>query len=354
MGKTNYLKILYAVLFLAFGVFSCWATAESLYLTWPDISIVFCYVISIGLFLVASMGFSMIAKSFNRNEYVQNRGKLLLGGCFIIVVFWLLFCMPTNTHTFLYRNVASATVENDIQTTQKYLNDIATNQDLNVKCEQEKNNYKNKVKARLENLRVEIFNKLNDGIGPIAKQKMYEIAKLLDDDELEPPSTATNNMSEQQRIAYFNQYSRLVNTILDEKLKSIDSRYEKDKRNIANIQDGARERYKILGSLKEKIALRAYDVNNAEDLDIICTTLTNGYTYISNNKGLVTFNDKVDEARYTSKTEPLVKHVSSVFALWKDFLTGEYAGNNWSVVFFIFLSILVDFAAFIFFSKLFQ
>ena len=36
MGENNYLKIVYLVFFLALASVSCWATASSLRLLWPD------------------------------------------------------------------------------------------------------------------------------------------------------------------------------------------------------------------------------------------------------------------------------------------------------------------------------
>ena len=67
MEQKNYLKILWVAAFAAFAAVSCWATAESLHLllsTWP---LAMCWVVTIGFFIIASIGTKMIVDSLNQN-----------------------------------------------------------------------------------------------------------------------------------------------------------------------------------------------------------------------------------------------------------------------------------------------
>ena len=80
MNQTNYLKLFSVLAFLAFAAVSCWATAESLQLllpSWPSFA---CWIVTIGFFIIASLGTKMIVDSLNQNIYMEKRGtKLFLG-----------------------------------------------------------------------------------------------------------------------------------------------------------------------------------------------------------------------------------------------------------------------------------
>jgi hypothetical protein len=128
MGKTNYLKFFSLLAFIAFAAISCWATAESLHLLLSSWPIAFCWVVSVGFFIIASLGTKMIVDSLNQNVYIEKRGMMLGGGILLVILFWLICVMPTNTHTFFFRNVIKDKVTLDITTTQKYLSDIKNNQ----------------------------------------------------------------------------------------------------------------------------------------------------------------------------------------------------------------------------------
>ena len=66
----------------------------------------------------------MTVDRVNQHNYMEKTGSSLLGGGIILIVFWLFCSMPTNTHTFFYRNLVHEKVTNDIATTQGYLAQI--------------------------------------------------------------------------------------------------------------------------------------------------------------------------------------------------------------------------------------
>ncbi len=111
--------------FLILAGISCWATEQSLHLLlpagWPEVLV---WGITIAFFVVASIGTKMIADSLFSNEFIDNRKGKMWGGIFLVVFFWLIMSMPTNTHTFFYNDKIGATISQDIKTTNKYLQQV--------------------------------------------------------------------------------------------------------------------------------------------------------------------------------------------------------------------------------------
>ena len=81
--QNKFLKLLFLIAFCALAGVSCWATAESLHMlldTWP---IVFCWIVTIAFFIIASLGTKLIVDSLNQNVYVEKRGIKLMAGVLI-------------------------------------------------------------------------------------------------------------------------------------------------------------------------------------------------------------------------------------------------------------------------------
>ena len=100
MNGKSLLKIGAIVFFFVLGAYSCWATAHSLHLLMPTLPILLVWGVTIAFFIVASYGTKMITDSLNQNVYQENRKFQLFGGIILVVLFWLICSMPTNTHTF--------------------------------------------------------------------------------------------------------------------------------------------------------------------------------------------------------------------------------------------------------------
>ncbi|MDE7074360.1 MAG: hypothetical protein K2O69_04830, partial [Odoribacter sp.] len=153
MEKNKFLKLFSILAFFAFASVSCWATAESLHLLLPSWPSVMCWIVTIGFFFVASWGTKMIVDSCNQHIYIEKRGIRFIWGIFILLAFWLLCSMPTNTHTFFFRNIIHDKVTNDIATTQGYLaqikDNIVTEEKIKLKCAE----LKNKVDIKLGELK---------------------------------------------------------------------------------------------------------------------------------------------------------------------------------------------------------
>lgn len=113
------------VAFLILAGISCWATEKSLHMllpaTWHEIIV---WGITIAFFVVASIGTKLIVDSLLSQGFIENRKAKLCGGTILVIFFWLLMSMPTNTHTFFYKDKIGSTISKDIEITNKYLQQI--------------------------------------------------------------------------------------------------------------------------------------------------------------------------------------------------------------------------------------
>ena len=89
MEQNNFIKLVWVIAFVAFAAVSCWATAESLHLLLSSWPLAMCWVVSVGFFLIASLGSKMIVDSLNQNIYMEKRGVKLAFGTVLLLVFWL-------------------------------------------------------------------------------------------------------------------------------------------------------------------------------------------------------------------------------------------------------------------------
>ena len=133
MGQKSTIRLVCLILFVVFAGVSCWATTESLHLLLPSWPIVFCWAVTIGLFVLSSIGSKLLVDSFNMNIYLEHRRLRLLGGFVMLLAFWLVVSFPTNTHTFFYRSAVTDVALQDLATTKSYLQQLRDN----VKSEQD-------------------------------------------------------------------------------------------------------------------------------------------------------------------------------------------------------------------------
>lgn len=348
MNENSYLKISCIVLYLAFAAISCWATAESLHLLLPDWPLVAAWAVTIGFFFIASWGTKMITDSLNQDVYMDNRGLHLLGGIFIVLVFWLLCSMPTNTHTFFYRSHVRERVTNDITTTKSYLTQIKDGTLSANSKEREINEFENELQTKIGELKSEIRNDANPGFGSKAKRILSDIATLVRVPKIEP--LTYRGTSEQDREKLCTAYEKYINTLKQSRIA-----------NIQNKKDGLthaqREKAGLLIENLNKtegyIKKKDINLNDAEGIKTVCGNLNDGYSEISNNSQFVDFKSNEDKEAYTANNpQTKVSRLLSVYDVWADFLVGKDGGLHFA--FWIFISVLIDIAAFVFFDIAFK
>ena len=348
MNENKFLKFFAFAGFLAFAAVSCWATTESLHLLLPNLPIMACWAVTIGFFFIASWGTKMIVDSLNQNIYMEKRGMTLIGGVIILLVFWLLCSMPTNTHTFFYRNLIDEKVTNDISTTKGYLAEIKDNVVTDRNIQAKKVELENQINTKLQSLEAEIKNPLNPGNGPETEKILGEIAQILGVSRIPKLSGQGNSIKE--RDILYKAYREMVLNQLENKKINIEKAM---KRSNDNYRKVANKDWKNLELTKNYIDNGTLSLTDADDVKTVINNLNQGYSTIKTYSELVNFKNDSDKESYTcANPQTKVSRLLSVYDVWVDFLTGKQGGL--AFVFWIIISILVDVAAFIFFDIAFK
>lgn len=348
MEQNNYLKLIWVIAFVAFAAVSCWATSESLHLLLSSWPMAMCWVVSVGFFIIASLGTKMIVDSLNQNIYLEKRGIRLIGGIVIVLVFWLVCSMPTNTHTFFYRTVISDKVNTDISTTRGYLSQIKNNTNNKNQAEIKVNELKNNVDILLGDLEAEIKNEANPGFGSKSKAILRKFANLLSVDKVEPLTFKGTSKQDRERLC--DAYRKKVYLLAENRATNIMNHIMSP--NADNLKEVKRDD-ENLALVKKYIDDKTMNLNDADDIVDVCEKLNTAYNTVKKNKDFVTFLSDNDKVQYTADAPVTkVKRMISVFDVWEDFIGGEYAGHGF--LFWIIISILVDVAAFIFFDLAFR
>jgi len=348
MEQKNYLKLIWTVAFIAFAAVSCWATSESLHLLLSSWPLAMCWIVTIGFFIIASLGTKMIVDSLNQNIYLEKRGLHLVGGIVIVLIFWLICSMPTNTHTFFYRTVINDKVNTDISITRGYLNQIKNNTNNKTQATKKVDELKNNMDILLGELEAEIKNEENPGFGRKSKEILRKFATLFGVDKVEPLSY--KGTSKQDREKLCDAYRTKIYILAENRASNIMVHILSP--NSDNIKEVKRDE-ENLAIVKKSIEDKTINLNDAEDIKDVCDKLNTAYNTVKKNSDFVNFSPETDEMNYTADNPVTkVKRMISVFDVWEDFMAGEYAGHGF--MFWIIISILVDIAAFIFFDLAFK
>lgn len=348
MNDNKYAKLFTLAGFLIFAAVSCWATAESLHMLLPSWPALFCWAVTIGFFFIASWGTKMIADSLDTNNYMERRGATLAGGIFIVLIFWLICSMPTNTHTFFFRNLINEKVTTDIATTQNYLAQIKDNVVTDELIKTKQSEVERQVNIKLQSLEAEIKNPLNPGNGPETEKILGEIAQILGVARINKLSGAGNSVNE--RTTLYNAYREVILTQLETRKANIKAEMMPSSNNYRKT---AEKDYKNLDLTKKYIDQGGLSLTNADDIKDICDKLNQGYSTVKSHQQYVNFKSEADKSNYTcDNPQTKVSRLLSVYDVWVDFFTGKEGGL--AFIFWILISILVDVAAFIFFDLTFK
>lgn len=334
------------IAFLILAGISCWATEQSLHLLlpagWPEVLV---WGITIAFFVVASFGTKMIVDTLASPAFIDNRRLKLFGGILLVVFFWLLMSMPTNTHTFFYNDKIGSVITKDIETTNKYLSQIV---DRGMSSTMVLDSIGTKMKDAVEEERAHIVRQFNGdeppykrGNGEKISEHINNINKILKSSIIQDPNYNSADP------AILNRYQIEINKALADALKthtissqSVDAA-KRQKTRLAALNDSIQDHIST-GSLSEA------EIRQCEK------ELKDGYNIISTNKLFVDFDkNSDDETVYTKENvETRTKRMASVIdVFFVDFLQGKYPASFW---YYVILSILVDIAAFIFFDIAFK
>ena len=339
MNQNKFFKIGAAFFFVVLAAYSCYATEHSLHLLSPNLPQILVWAITIAFYIVASYGSKMIVDALNQNVYVENRSLHLFGGAILMILFWIIVSMPTNTHTFFYNEQISDVVLSDVNTTQKYLEDIEGRAITLPGYD----TLEASVNEKYKELNAE-FN----GIGPSGKrgngqfvmQRMREINNLLGSSI--PVDTRANVYD----VSILNRY----NLGIDTELKRV--KREKYQAPQTAVQE-ARTILDDLDVLKDSLSVMI-EKGRPSEVRIIQTegVLQKGYSLIKNNADFVNFNPGDEEYYCAEKVTTKTHELKNVVKVWQDYMKGKYKGKGF--FYWIMISLLVDIGAFIFFDLAFR
>lgn len=349
MGNNKYMKIFSICLFLAFAAVSCWATAESLHLllpTWPS---VLCWIVTIGFFVIASIGSKMIVDSLNQNIYMEKRGLNLIGGLFLLLVFWLVCSMPTNTHTFFYRTCITDVALDDLKNTEGYLTDIRDNTFAEEKFRLQCADLEGKVNSKLEDLRLEIEGP-DHGDGPKAQSILVEISELLKCAQINKINGAT--ATKQQRTQLVNAYRDKILQQVKVREAAIYLQMVDEKKAEQAKKDAMTDIKKVQNAVVGLNEMKNNGVQDDATINTANTILKGAYSTVKNYQDMVVFKSEADKDVYTAENQVTrTTRLLSVIDTWIDYVNGKFGRG---FIFWIIISILVDVAAFIFFDIAFK
>ena len=341
MGKFRVLGCGLAYIVLA-GI-SCWATEQSLHLLlpagWPEILV---WSITIAFFVVASIGTWLITSTLASSwSFVDNRNLRIFGGFLLVIFFWLLMSMPTNTHTFFYNDKIGSVITKDIETTNKYLTQIiekGTSSTLIL------DSTGTQIKDAVEAERTHIVRQFHGDEPPYKRGNGLKIADHLKNiNQILKSSLKQDQRYNSTDVTILNSYQVEIDKALSDALKThtISSQSveaaRNQKRRLAALNDSIQDHIST-GDLSES------EIKQCEK------ELKDGYNIVATNKLFVDFDSQSDDyVVYTKENaETRTKRLASVIdVFFVDFLSGKYPASFW---YYVILSILVDIAAFIFFD----
>jgi hypothetical protein len=351
MRSFNFKQVLAVVAFLALAGFSCFWTAESLFIWQPSITRIGAWLIAIVFYVVASICFSLFIKGFDRHEYFQpglfsSRGGHNFFGFLGLLLFWIMVSLPTNTHTLLYRASIKNVITTDLNRTLGYLQDLKDNNVEIKKVEAQYNSKKEAVDALIQRLIAEIDNPGAVGIGQRFETVLVELDAELGTTIQRTANVGTNKTQWLKTVNYYQKQAY-------EQLKLYQATCDKEIERIRRTMNSPQ-----LNSHIENCKIALKDINEMQGVnnDVVgaaVNDLISDYAFIKSNQDYISFKEG-DKERYTREGAiPEAKEMLSVPDVWWDFLTTDkYKGHGF--IWWVFIALLVDLSAFIFFDLAFR
>lgn len=347
MEQKNYLKMFCAVAWIAFAAVSCWATVESLHLLLSakddNIPVIFVWIITVGFFFIASWGSKMIVDSLNSHVYTENPGLKFIGGIFIMAIFWLLMSMPTNTHTFFYKETIKDVSIRELEKTDDYLRMLEIDEIAMATIDHDWLIFENEVWGIYQEMCNEVRNPSRPGIADYFKNLLKKLEGKLGV-EVEFVQPKTNNVKGWNEVLEI--YRTSISNILEKKKLEFVSRFIVITPEVKNkIQCHRKNISIVLGDIHEMSSIDDQVMVNAG------IVLSESYGLINQYSDHLEFKDN-DQKIYAGDTLPKTERMLSVWDVWMDFFDGKIARGRF--IFWMIVSILVDVAGFIFFDMAFK
>lgn len=345
MEQNKFLKIFALVAFVAFAAVSCWSTTESLFLTLENAQIpkwVF-WIAVVGLYVLTSICFKMVIDSFNQNIYVEHRTAKFIIGLLGVVLLWIVFSMPTNSHTFFYKQMAKATALKEMKHVDVELGKLSNELTFRESYDAEWSKYEEDVLNALEGIKREIKDFQNPGTASKTDARVADAEALLGLQTGTIARIYARNTTQAELNKVCEYYDHAVRNQLEIKKQHHDAKVAEKLENFQKQMAGVDP---IRGAIKTTLnQLDDPQYDKEAVLKNARIVIGQGYAELESQfDGLYTYNENI------YRSDRLVK----VTKVWGDYFKGNFKKTDYTLWYWILLAVIVDIAAFAFFSIAFK
>lgn len=343
-GDYKFLKIFAIIAFVAFAAVSCWSTTESLFLTLEHAEIpkwVF-WVAVVGLYVLTSICAKLVLDAFTK-DYMEHRTAKLIIGLLGVIMLWITFSMPTNTHTFFYKQMAKNTAVKELKHIDGELQKFSSENAFLETYNAEWNKYEGEVRSALKAIKQEIKDFQNPGTAEKTEARIQEVEVLLGI----PVGTIARIKARNNTLNELNHVCEHYDAAVNDQLAVKKQQHEA---NIDRALADFRERMKNIAPLRRdiKATLDQLDDDQYDKESVLKNArkvIGRSYAELESQfNSIYTYNENV------YRSDRLVK----VTKVWGDYFKGKFRNTDYTLWYWILLSIIVDIAAFAFFDIAFK
>lgn len=345
--------------FVIFGAISCWATSESLFLSFlggAAIPKIVFWVVVVGFYIVTSLGTKWIIDSFNTQAYVSHRRLKLIGGLLIVIAFWVLVSLPTNAHTFLYKRSAKTVAQRELKWQETQLDVITDVDAYSAKLMADINQQETEINQLKTTLIGEIKHPDRLGFAEKAEMILQEIEGKMGLKIGSIPRTKMANTSEKEinrlTMHYSNAIDEQVAVYVDKLTKNVLTLIANYEKSVEDAKDALRF---------NRAAYKALNADDEVQEDVLREArkqINHDYNIIDGHKveGAESSREKYINVE---KGMPSNRLTNVVEVVYKDYLSGDLSKKydmpeTKGMIYFILLSLMIDIAAFLFFNIAFR
>lgn len=345
MNNSSFFKIFAFVSFIAFAAVSCWSTTESLFLTLEHAEIpkwVF-WIAVVGLYVLTSICVKLVLDSFNQNIYVEHRSVKFIVGLLGILLLWIAFSMPTNAHTYFYKQMAKNTAVKELKHVDGELQKLSSEHSFLETYNAEWDKYEADVMSRLNKIKAEIKDFQNTGTGDKTEACVAETEDILGI----KTGTIARIKARDRSQKEINKACEHYDVAVKEQLAVKKQQHEA---NVQRAYADFQERMKNVPLLRRNIKTTLEQLDDEQyDKEAVLKNARKviGESYAeleAQFNGIYTYDENV------YRSDRLVK----VTKVWGDYFSGKFKHTDYTLWYWILLSIIVDIAAFAFFNLTFK
>lgn len=323
MGNNNFLKLGAIILWIAVSVGSCYLTVESFYLL-LDWSKWILWIFALAFFVLSSVGMTFIYDSLNSNSDLSNdkRTPCFVTGILMVLAFWGIFSLPTNTHTLYLQQNAIEVVKKDLTKAQKELDNLSNREIAIIDQDQKRKN----VRTLLSDLEVEYLNPSRRGLGWRCDTIIARIENELSNTEEKFKIDKSRGRTAKESFEHIER--QVENKLENSGIKDLTERFNISEEHQIQMKATSRKINNLLKDIDKMNPSTAVE-KSQKPLESACSLLE-------------TYTKKAEHEFDNTETAKL-KNVYGVLFSW---FRGDLKGQGFAIWFVI--SILIDLAGFLF------